>query len=130
MNGVVGRIKVAQPQTHLTSTFIGCLMSMTDGDLSSITGEHWGNAIKNGGITAGAATVLALIGLKINDWTRALLCGITTFGVEALFKSPTYGTTMSDIYKTALVAGVIAAVLALVAGKVLNKYLSKVSQEA
>ena len=57
---MIDRIKVAQPQTHLTSTFLGCLTAMSDGDLSSITGDHWVNALRSGGITAVIATVVAV----------------------------------------------------------------------
>ena len=119
------RIKVAQPQTHLTSSFIGCLTAMTNGDLSAITGDHWGNALRAGGVTAAVATVVAAIGFRMNKWTRALLCGAATFGAEATFKDPTYGTTMSDIYQTALVAGGVAMVLAFFAGMAFDKIINK-----
>ncbi len=96
---------------------------MTNGDLTAVTGDHWANALKAGGITATVAAVIAIAGLRVNRWTRAMLCGATTFGIEALSKSPTYGTTMSDIYQTALVAGSIAMVLAFVTGGMFEKAL-------
>jgi hypothetical protein len=123
MNGVVDRIKVAQPQTHLSSTFLGCLTAMTDGDVSAITGDHWANALRSGGLTAAIATVVAAFGLRVNNWTRAALCGVATFGVEMIAQSPTYGTSRADIAQTSLVAAGIATVLALVAGRMFSKYL-------
>ena len=39
MNALVQRIKTAQPQTHLTSTFLGCLTAMSEGDLSLWAGQ-------------------------------------------------------------------------------------------
>ena len=123
MNALVQRIKTAQPQTHLTSTFLGCLTAMSNGDLSSITGDHWVNALRSGGITAAIATVVATVGLRVNQWTRALLCGVSTIGVEMIAQSPTYGTSRADIFQTSLVAGAIATVLALVAGRMFSKLL-------
>jgi len=123
MNVLVQRIKTAQPQTHLTSTFIGCLSAMSEGDLTSITGDHWVNALRSGGITAAIATVVATVGLRVNNWTRALLCGAATFSVEMIAQSPTYGTSRADIFQTSLVAAGIATVLALVAGRMFNKLI-------
>ena len=123
MNALVQRIKTAQPQTHLTSTFIGCLSAMSEGDLTSITGDHWVNALRSGGFTAAIATVIASVGLRVNNWTRALLCGAATFSVEMIAQSPTYGTSRADIFQTSLVAAGIATVLALVAGKMFNKLI-------
>ena len=123
MNVLVQRIKTAQPQTHLTSTFIGCLSAMSEGDLTSITGDHWVNALRSGGFTAAIATVIASVGLRVNNWTRALLCGAATFSVEMIAQSPTYGTSRADIFQTSLVAAGIATVLALVAGKMFNKLI-------
>ena len=120
---MIQRIKEAQPQTHLTSTFLGCLTAMTNGDLTVVSGEHWANALKAGGITATVASVIAAVGLRVNRWTRALLCGATTFGIETLSRSPTYGTTMSDIVQTAVIAGSIATVLAFVTGGMFEKAL-------
>ena len=120
---MLDRIKRAQPQTHLTSTFLGCLTAMSNGDLSSITGDHWVNALRSGGITAAVATVVAGAGLRVNQWTRAALCGVSTFGVEMIAQSPTYGTSRGDITQTALVASAIAIVLALVAGRMFEKLL-------
>ena len=120
---MIERIKAAQPQTHLTSTFLGCLAAMTDGDLSAITGDHWASALRSGGMTAAIATVLAAIGLSVNKWTRALLCGAATFGVEMVAQSPTYGISRSDIAQTSLVAAVIATILALIAGRIFEKVL-------
>ena len=128
MIGVVDRIKVAQPQTHLTSTFLGCLTAMTDGDITAVTGAHWANALKSGGLTAAIATVAAAVGLRVNNWTRAALCGVATFGVEMISQSPTYGTSRSDIAQTSLVAAGIATILALVAGRMFSKYLSKTEE--
>ena len=122
---MIQRIKVAQPQTHLTSSFIGCLTAMTNGDLTAITGDHWGNALRAGVVTAGVATVLAAIGLRVNKWTRALLCGAATFGVEMMAQSPSYGTSRTDIAQTALVAGVVAMVLAFFAGAAFDKIINK-----
>ena len=123
MNKVATRIQIAQPQTHLTSTFLGCLTAMTDGDVSAITGDHWVNALRSGGLTAAIATVVAAFGLRVNMWTRAMLCGVATFGVEMIAQSPTYGTSRSDIAQTSLVAAGIATVLALVAGRMFSKIL-------
>jgi len=123
MNVLVQRIKTAQPQTHLTSTFIGCLSAMSEGDLTSITGDHWVNALRSGGFTAAIATVIASVGLRVNNWTRALLCGAATFSVEMIAQSPTYGTSRADIFQTSLVAAGIATVLALVAGRMFNKLI-------
>ena len=120
---MIQRIKAAPPQTHLTGPFLGCLTAMSEGDLSTITGAHWANALKSGGLTASIATALAIVGLRVNNWTRALLCGIATFSVEMIAQSPTYGTSRADIAQTSLVAAVIATVLALVAGKVFSKFL-------
>ena len=120
---MIQRIKAAQPQTHLTGTFLGCLTAMSEGDLSSITGAHWANALRSGGMTAGVATVLAVVGLRVNNWTRAVLCGVATFGVEMIAQSPPYGTSRADIAQTSLVAACIATVLALVAGKIFSKFL-------
>ena len=122
---MIDRIKAAQPQTHLTGTFLGCLTAMSNGDLSSITGDHWVNALRSGGITAVIATVVATVGLRVNNWTRAALCGVSTFGVEMIAQSPTYGTSRADIFQTSLVAASIATVLALVAGRMFGKLLSK-----
>ena len=122
---MIDRIKAAQPQTHLTGTFLGCLTAMSNGDLSSITGDHWVNALRSGGITATIAAVVAVVGLRVNNWTRAVLCGVSTFGVEMIAQSPTYGTSRSDIFQTSLVAAGIATVLALVAGRMFGKLLSK-----
>ena len=122
---MIDRIKAAQPQTHLTGTFLGCLTAMSNGDLSSITGDHWVNALRSGGITATIAAVVAVVGLRVNNWTRAALCGVSTFGVEMIAQSPTYGTSRSDIFQTSLVAAGIATVLALVAGRMFGKLLSK-----
>ena len=124
---MIERIKMAQPQTHLTSTFLGCLTAMTNGDISAITGDHWANALRSGGITAVIATVVAAIGLRVNQWTRALLCGVTTFSVEMIAQSPTYGTSRADIAQTSLVAAGIAMVLALIAGRMFDKVLNKSS---
>jgi len=121
---MIQRIKAAQPQTHLTSTFLGCLTAMSNGDLASITGDHWVNALRSGAITAAIATVVAGAGLRVNQWTRAALCGVTTFGVEMVAQSPTYGTSRADIAQTALVASAIAIVLALVAGRMFEKLLN------
>ena len=123
MNALVQRIKTAQPQTHLTSTFLGCLTAMSEGDLSSITGDHWVNALRSGGFTAAIATVVAAAGLRVNMWTRAVLCGVATFGVDMIAQSPTYGTSRADIAQTALVAAAIATVLALLAGRMFGKLL-------
>ena len=120
---MIQRIKAAQPQTHLTGTFFGCLTAMSEGDLSSITGEHWANALRSGGMTAAVATVVAVIGIRVHNWTRAVLCGAATFGVEMMAQSPTYGTSRADIAQTSLVAAVIATVLALIAGKAFSKFL-------
>ena len=120
---MLDRIKRAQPQTHLTSTFLGCLTAMSNGDLSSITGDHWVNALRSGGVTAAIATVVAGAGLRVNQWSRAALCGVSTFGVEMVAQSPTYGTSRADIAQTALVASAIAIVLALVAGRMFEKLL-------
>jgi len=122
---MIDRIKAAQPQTHLTGTFLGCLTAMSNGDLSSITGDHWVAALRSGGITAVIATVVATVGLRVNNWTRAALCGVSTFGVEMIAQSPTYGTSRADIFQTSLVAASIATVLALVAGRMFGKLLSK-----
>ena len=121
---MIERIKMAQPQTHLTSTFLGCLTAMTNGDISAITGEHWANALRSGGITAVIATVVAAMGLRVNKWTRAILCGAATFGVEMIAQSPTYGTSRADIAQTSLVAAGIATVLALVAGRMFDRILN------
>ena len=121
---MIERIKMAQPQTHLTSTFLGCLTAMTNGDISAITGDHWANALRSGGITAVIATVVAAVGLRVNQWTRALLCGVATFGVEMIAQSPTYGTSRADIAQTSLIAAGIATVLALIAGRMFDKLLS------
>ena len=59
----------------------------------------------------------------MNQWTRAALCGVSTFGVEMVAQSPTYGTSRGDIAQTALVASAIAIVLALVAGRMFVKLL-------
>ena len=120
---IIQRIKAAQPQTHLTSTFLGCLTAMSEGDLSTITGAHWVNALKSGGWTAIVASVVAGVGIRVNQWTRALLCGVATFGVEMIAQSPTYGTSRADIAQPALVAAAIATVLALVAGRMFEKLL-------
>ena len=120
---MIQRIKAAQPQTHLTGTFLGCLTAMSEGDLSTITGAHWANALRSGGLTAAIATVVAVAGIRVNNWTRAALCGVATFGVEMIAQSPTYGTSRSDIAQTSLVAACIATVLALVAGKMFSKFL-------
>jgi len=122
---MIDRIKAAQPQTHLTGTFLGCLTAMSNGDLSSITGDHWVNALRSGGITAVIATVVATVGLRVNNWTRAALCGVSTFSVEMIAQSPTYGTSRTDIFQTSLVAASIATVLALIAGRMFGKLLSK-----
>ena len=122
---MIDRIKAAQPQTHLTGTFLGCLTAMSNGDLSSITGDHWVNALRSGAITAVIATVVATVGLRVNNWTRAALCGVSTFSVEMIAQSPTYGTSRSDIFQPSLVAAGIATVLALVAGRMFGKLLSK-----
>ena len=124
---MIERIKMAQPQTHLTSTFLGCLTAMTNGDISAITGDHWANALRSGGITAVIATVVAAVGLRVNQWTRALLCGVATFGVEMIAQSPTYGTSRADIAQTSLIAAGIAMVLALIAGRMFDKVLNKSS---
>lgn len=121
MNQIINRIKIAQPQTHLTSTFLGCLTAMTDGDVTAITGDHWVNALRSGGFTAAIATVVATVGLRVNQWTRAALCGVATFGVEMIAQSPTYGTSRADIAQTSLVAAGIATILALVAGRMFSK---------
>jgi len=121
---MIERIKAAQPQTHLTSTFLGCLTAMTNGDVTAITGDHWANALRSGGITAAVATVVAGVGLRVNQWTRAALCGVATFGVEMIAQSPTYGTSRADIAQTSLVAAGIATVLALIAGRMFDKLLS------
>ena len=121
---MIERIKEAQPQTHLTSTFLGCLTAMTNGDVTAITGEHWGNAFRSGGITAVVATVAVGVGLRVNQWTRAVLWGVATFGVEMIAQSPSYGISRADIAQTSLVAAGIAAVLALFAGRVFDKLLS------
>jgi len=120
---MIERIKAAQPHTHLIGTFLGCLTAMTKGDLTSITGDHWVNALRSGGWTAAISTVVAAIGVRVNEWTRALLCGMTTFGVEMVAQSPTYGTSRSDIAETSLFAAAIATVLALIAGRMFNKLL-------
>ena len=120
---MIDRIKAAQPQTHLTGTFLGCLTAMSNGDLSSITGDHWVNALRSGAITAVIATVVATVGLRVNNWTRAALCGVSTFSVEMIAQSPTYGTSRSDIFQTSLVAAGIATVLALVAGRLFGRLL-------
>ena len=122
---MIERIKAAQPQTHLTGTFLGCLTAMTNGDVSAITGDHWSNAFRSGLITAAVATVLAAIGLRVNKWTRALLCGVATFSVEMAAQSPTYGTSRADIAQTSLTAAGIAVVLAFVAGNLFEKLLDK-----
>ncbi len=122
---MIDRIKAAQPQTHLTGTFLGCLTAMSNGDLSSITGDHWVNALRSGAITAVIATAVATVGLRVNNWTRAALCGVSTFSVEMIAQSPTYGTSRTDIFQTSLVAASIATVLALVAGRMFGKLLSK-----
>jgi len=96
---------------------------MSEGDLSSITGDHWVNALRSGGFTAAIATVVAAAGLRVNMWTRAVLCGVATFGVEMIAQSPTYGTSRADIAQTALVAAAIATVLALLAGRMFGKLL-------
>ena len=96
---------------------------MSEGDLSSITGDHWVNALKSGGFTAAIATVVATVGLRVNQWTRALLCGASTISVEMIAQSPTYGTSRADIFQTSLLAGAIATVLALVAGRMFSKLL-------
>ena len=121
---MIERIKLAQPQTHLTSTFLGCLTAMTNGDISAITGDHWVNALRSGGITATIATVVAAAGLRVNNWTRAALCGVATFSVEMIAQSPTYGTSRADIAQTSLIAAGIATVLALIAGRMFDKLLS------
>ena len=121
---MIERIKAAQPQTHLTSTFLGCLTAMTNGDVTAITGDHWANALRSGGITAAIATVVAGVGLRVNQWTRAALCGVATFGVEMIAQSPTYGTSRADIAQTSLIAAGIATVLALVAGRMFDKLLN------
>lgn len=121
---MIDRIKAAQPQTHLTGTFLGCLTAMSNGDLSSITGDHWVAALRSGGITATIAAAVALVGLRVNNWTRAVLCGVSTFGVEMIAQSPTYGTSRADIAQTSLVAAGIATVLALVAGRMFGKLLA------
>ena len=121
---MIERIKAAQPQTHLTSTFLGCLTAMTNGDVTAITGDHWANALRSGGITAVIATVVVGVGLRVNQWTRAALCGVATFGVEMIAQSPTYGTSRADIAQTTLVAAGIATVLALIAGRMFDKLLS------
>ena len=121
---MIERIKAAQPHTHLTSTFLGCLTAMTNGDVTAITGDHWANALRSGGITAVIATVVAGAGLRVNQWTRAALCGVATFGVEMIAQSPTYGTSRADIAQTSLVAAGIATVLALIAGRMFDKLLS------
>lgn len=73
MRVMIERIKEAQPQTHLTSTFLGCLTAMTNGDVTAITGEHWGNAFRSGGITAVVATVaVGLVFVLISG--RGLCC--------------------------------------------------------
>ena len=122
---MIERIKAAQPQTHLTGTFLGCLTAMTNGDVSAITGDHWSNAFRSGLMTAAVATVLATIGLRVNKWTRALLCGVATFSVEMVAQSPTYGTSRADIAQTSLTAAGIAIVLAFVAGNLFEKLLDK-----
>ncbi len=121
---MIDRIKAAQPQTHLTGTFLGCLTAMSNGDLSSITGDHWVNALRSGVITAVIATAVATVGLRVNNWTRAALCGVSTFSVEMIAQSPTYGTSRADIFQTSMVAAGIATVLALVAGRMFGKFLS------
>ena len=121
---LIQRIRTAQPQTHLTSTFLGCLTAMTNGDVSAITGDHWVNALRSGGLTAAIATVVATVGLRVNQWTRAALCGVATFSVEMIAQSPTYGTSRADIAQTSLVAAGIATVLALIAGRMFDKLLS------
>ena len=120
---MIERIKAAQPQTHLTSTFLGCLTAMTNGDVTAITGDHWANALRSGGITAVIATVVAGAGLRVNQWTRAALCGVATFGVEMIAQSPTYGTSRADIAQTSLIAAGIATVMALIAGRMFDKLL-------
>ena len=122
---MIERIKAAQPQTHLAGTFLGCLTAMTNGDVSAITGGHWSNAFRSGLMTAAVATVLATIGLRVNKWTRALLCGVATFSVEMVAQSPTYGTSRADIAQTSLTAAGIAIVLAFVAGNLFEKLLDK-----
>ena len=121
---MIERIKAAQPQTHLTSTFLGCLTAMTNGDVTAITGDHWANALRSGCITAVIATVVAGAGLRVNQWTRAALGGVATFGVVMIAQSPTYGTSRADIAQTSLVAAGIATVLALIAGRMFDKLLS------
>jgi len=96
---------------------------MTKGNLSSITGDHWYNALRSGGFTAAIATVLAVIGIRMSQWTRAILCGASTFTVEMVAQSPTYGTSRADIAQTSLVAAAIAAGLALIAGRMFEKVL-------
>lgn len=98
---------------------------MTNGDVSAITGDHWSNAFRSGLMTAAVATVLATIGLRVNKWTRALLCGVATFSVEMVAQSPTYGTSRADIAQTSLTAAGIAVVLAFVAGNLFEKLLDK-----
>jgi hypothetical protein len=120
---MIDKIKAAQPQTHLTSTFLGCLTAMSEGDVSSITGDHWVNALRSGGITAAVATVVAAAGIRVTRLTRAVLCGVATFGVEIIAQSPTYGTSRGDIAVKALVAGAIASVLVYVAGPLFDKLL-------
>ena len=120
---MIERIKLAQPQTHLTSTFLGFLTAMTNGDISAITGDHWINALRSGGITAAIATVVAAAGLRVNNWTRAALCGVATFSVEMIAQSPTYGTSRADIAQTSLVAAGIATALALVAGRMFSRLI-------
>jgi hypothetical protein len=122
---VIERIREAQPQTHLTGSALGCLTAMTNGDVTAISGDHWSNALQTGGITAVVATVLAGIGLRVSNWTRALVCGLTTFGVEVLSQSPTYGTTQADIYRTCLVAGLVASALAYGAGILFERLLNR-----
>ena len=67
--------------------------------------------------------MVAGAGLRVNQWTRAALCGVSTFGVEMVAQSPTYGTSRGDIAQTALIASAIAIVLALIAGRMFEKVL-------
>ena len=122
---MIERIKAAQPQTYLTGTFLGCLTAMTNGDVSAITGDHWSNAFRSGLMTAAVATVLAAVGLRVNKWPRALLCGVATFSIEMAAQSPTYGMSRADIAQTSLIAAGIAVVLAFVTGHLFEKLLDK-----
>ena len=122
---MIERIKAAQPQTYLTGTFLGGLTAMTNGDVSPITGDHWSNAFRSGLMTAAVATVLAVVGFRVNKWTRALLCGVATFSIEMAAQSPTYGTSRADIAQTSLTAAGIAVVLAFVTGHFFLKRLDK-----